>query len=109
MKIITAYPVIKDGKVISNKIANNTLNYSSLEGKKTTKVQEFLQKAKDAGLGDAALKTITALKQSKKAPAPAPMPAPAPEKQGMSTTTKVLIGVGAIVLLGGIFYAVKKK
>ena len=107
MKIITAYPIVKDGKVIANKLAANTLNYSSANGEKT---KEFLQKAKEAGLGDAALKTISALRNKNKvAPAPVPVVVAPQEPQGMSTTTKVLIAGGGVLLLGVLIYAATKK
>jgi hypothetical protein len=37
------------------------------------------------------------------------MPLPDGEKKGMNTTTKVLIGVGVIAVIGVILYSVKSK
>ena len=113
MKIITAYPIVKDGKVIANKLAANTLNFHSAAGdepQKGQKVLDALQKAKEAGLGDAALKTISALRNRKTvAPAPQPVVVAAPQPQGMSTTTKILLGFGGVALLGVLIYVAKKK
>ena len=116
MKIITAYPIVKDGKVIANKIAANTLNFHSADGDiqpKGQKIFDALKKAKEAGLGDAVLNTISALRNRNKA-APAPEPqkqviVTAPQHQGMSTNTKILLGVGGVLLLGVLIYVAKKK
>lgn len=117
MKIITAYPILENGKLVGNKIAANTLNYSSANGtskKKggklvgSGKVKGFLEKAGGAATGLATILGGSAAAASQEtAPAPAPVEAP---KQGMSTTTKVIIGVGVAALLGlGVYFATKKK
>lgn len=136
MRVITAYPIVRDGKVIANKIAANTLNWSSFPGNsvgktmndagfsKTStgqagKVQkvggakaiDILQKAKEAGLGEAALRTLNSIRGNKKTKANAPvvvMQPAAPEKS-LSTNAKIAIGVGAAVVLGLTIYAVAKK
>lgn len=112
MKIITAYPIIKNGKVVANKAYNTTLDYSSATGKDTnfeelgTKIGGIIQ-----GAGSVAQSIKTASQKGKKAPAPKPAPVPKPveNKQGMSNTTKVLIGVGAVAVLGTIVYLVTKE
>lgn len=136
MRVITSYPIVRDGKVIANKIAANTLNWSSFPGdlvgktmndagfSKTNtgqagKVQkvggakaiDILQKAKEAGLGEAALRTLNSIRGNKKTKANAPvvvMQPAAPEKS-LSTNAKIAIGVGAAVVLGLTIYAVAKK
>ena len=136
MRVITSYPIVRDGKVIANKIAANTLNWSSFPGNsvgktmndagfsKTStgqagKVQkvggakaiDILQKAKEAGLGEAALRTLNSIRGNKKTKANAPvvvMQPAAPEKS-LSTNAKIAIGVGAAVVLGLTIYAVAKK
>lgn len=114
MRIITAYPIVRNGKVIANKIAANTLNFASAEGDKPTRGQQVidtLQKAKEAGLGEAALRTIKSVRGNKKTKANAPvvvMQPVAPEK-GLSTNAKIAIGVGAAAVLGLTIYLVKNK
>ena len=109
MKVITAYPIIVKGKEVGNKVAANTLNFSSASGDKVKKaVAKAKTKAKEAGLGDAALKTIKSL-VTKEQPAAAPAPAPAPVRQGMSNTTKIALGVGAAAVLGLGIYFISKK
>ncbi len=123
MRVITAYPIIRNGKVIANKIAANTLNFSSAAGdvSKTStgqagKVQkargakaiDILSKAKEAGLGDAALKTISALRNKTEVPIKEEV-AIVPVEKGMSTNTKIAIGVAVAAVLGVTIYAVAKK
>ena len=111
MKIITAYPIIENGKVVGNKIAANTLNYSSVNGKKggklagSGKVKGFLEKAGGVSTALAGILGGTAAAASQE-PVSAPMEAP---KQGMSTTTKVLIGVGGAAVLCLVIYFVMKN
>lgn len=136
MRVITSYPIVRDGKVIANKIAANTLNWSSFPGdlvgktmndsgfSKTStgqagKVQkvggakaiDILQKAKEAGLGEAALRTLNSIRGNKKTKANAPVVVmqPAASEKGLSTNAKIAIGVGAAVVLGLTIYAVAKK
>lgn len=109
MKVITAYPIVKDGKLVANKIAADTLNFHSANGQE---FQNVLSKAKEAGLGEAALKTIAALRKTK--PTGAAKPAPvviqqAPAPKGMSNTTKILLAVGGVVVLGAAIYLIKKS
>jgi hypothetical protein len=133
MRVITSYPIVKDGKVIANKIAANTLNWSNFPGdlvgktmndagfSKTStgqagKVQkvrgakaiDILSKAKEAGLGDAALKTISALRNKTEVPIREEV-AIVPVEKGMSTNTKIAIGVAVAAVLGVTIYAVAKK
>lgn len=112
MKVITAYPIIVKGKVVGNKLAANTLNFSSANGdqaKKGDKVKKAVAKAKEAGLGDAALKTIKALTTKEETAKPAPAPVPTPVREGMSNATKIALGVGAAAVLGIGIYFISKK
>ena len=114
MRIITAYPIVKNGKVIANKIAANTLNFASAEGDKPTrgqKVIDTLQKAKEAGLGEAALRTLNSVRANKKQKAVAPVVVmqPAAAEKSLSTNAKIAIGVGAVAVLGLTIYLVKNK
>tara|TARA_R110000868_G_scaffold181220_7_gene422082 strand:- start:8191 stop:8553 length:363 start_codon:yes stop_codon:yes gene_type:complete len=118
MKIITAYPIIENGKLVGNKLAADTLNYSSAIGKKrkrsgklkgligSGKVKGFLEKTGGVATGLATLLggAPTSSQQDQLAP---PVEIPKPP---MSTTTKVLIGVGVAAVLGvGIYFVMKKK
>lgn len=112
MKIITSYPIIKNGKVVANGAYNSTLDYSSANGKDTnfeelgTKIGGIIQ-----SVGSTAQTIKSASQKGKQAPkaAPAPKETPAPKKEGMSNTTKILIGVGGAIVLGGIIYIATKK
>lgn len=113
MKIITAYPIIENGKVVGNKIAANTLNYSSANGKKkggklagSGKVKGFLEKAGGVATGLATVLGGAAVAAPSQEAAPI-MPIEEPKKP-MSTTTKVLIGVGVAAVLGlGVYFVMK--
>jgi hypothetical protein len=115
MRIITAYPIVRNGKVIANKIAANTLNFASAEGDKPTRGQQVidtLQKAKEAGLGEAALRTLKSVRGNKKrkaAPAPVVVMQPVAPEKSLSTNAKIAIGVGAAAILGLTIYLVKNK
>jgi hypothetical protein len=116
MKIITAYPIIENGKLVGNKIAANTLNYSSASGKPkkkkgglvgSGKVKGFLEKSGGVATALAGILGGGAAAASQDTtPTPAPMPEP---KKGMSNTTKVLIGVGGAAVLGLVVYLVMKS
>jgi hypothetical protein len=115
MKIITAYPIIENGKLVGNKIAANTLNYSSANGKKkggrlagSGKVKGFLEKAGGVSTALAGILGGAAAAAPTQDTAPV-VPVEAPKKP-MSTTTKVLIGVGVAAVLGlGIYFVMKGK
>ena len=116
MKIITAYPIIENGKLVGNKIAANTLNYSSANGTKkkggklvgSGKVKSFLEKAGGAATGLATVLGGAAAAAPSQDTAPV-LPVEQPKK-GMSTTTKVLIGVGVAAVLGlGVYFVMKGK
>lgn len=159
-KLTTALPIMKNGVVIENKVAANTLNYASATGinfptatqfstpsnsastlfntnpsnsqssvfnatpnrflpsanTSTTgggfnwsNVQNILDKAKGLGGVFNTVKGIFGKKPVKKASS-TPMPSQEqPLKEGMSTTTKVIIGVGGAVVLGTIIYLITKK
>ena len=114
MKVITAYPIIENGKLVGNKIAANTLNYSSANGKKggklvgSGKVKGFLEKAGGVSTALAGILGGGAAAASQdSAPVSAPMEEP---KKGMTTTTKVLIGVGVAAVLGlGVYFVMKSN
>lgn len=110
MKIITAYPVIENGKVISNNFTTNTMNYSSAEGDKKIDWNALLKKGADL-IGSGKISgTIQALKGGKPMAKPAPLPPPpAPEPKGLSTGAKIGIGVGAVAVLGLVIYLATKK
>jgi hypothetical protein len=157
-KLTTALPIMKNGVVIENKLAANTLNYASASGfnfptstqfstptsggsnafnfptptkfnmpssntnsglpsSNTTtrggfswdKVQNILGKAQGlSGIVDAA-KGLFGKKPTKQPISRPPQDQQQPPQQGMSTTTKVLIGVGGAVVLGTIIYLITKK
>lgn len=129
MKVITSYPIIVRGKVVGNKNAADTLNWSGVSGnifgkaieqgskaqtsveqrnRRAVKVRNVLSKAKEAGLGDAALKTISALRNKNEVPVKEEV-AIVPVETGMSTNTKIAIGVALAAVLGVTIYAVAKK
>jgi hypothetical protein len=119
MKIITSYPIIENGKLVGNKIAANTLNYSSANGKKkkggkligSGKVKGFLEKS--GGIAT----SLAGILGGGAATAPSQDSAPVltteevkPPKKPMSTTTKVLIGVGVAAVLGlGVYFVMKRN
>jgi len=117
MKIITAYPIIENGKLVGNKVAANTLNYSSANGKKkkggrlvgSGKVQGFLEKL--GGVSTALGGVLGAGAAARTAPSQESAPIVTEEpKKGMTTTTKVLIGVGVAAVLGlGVYFVMKSK
>lgn len=117
MKVITAYPIIENGKLVGNKIAANTLNYSSANGKPkkkkgglvgSGKVKGFLEKSGGVATALAGILGGGAAAASQdSAPVSAPMEEP---KKGMTTTTKVLIGVGVAAVLGlGVYFVMKSN
>ena len=126
MKIITSYPIIKNGKVVANGEYNSTLDYSSVTG--VGKAASGSTSGTTSGAGrrsfnwgnlgqnvDTAVQGVGSIKGAvqglfgkQKKQQPTPMPPAQPEKTGMSTTSMVLIGVGAVALIGVIFL-VKKK
>jgi hypothetical protein len=136
MKIITSYPIIKNGKVVANNCYNTTLDYSSVTGGLSNPVfSQNIQKAANVAsskggasatktgrnidfesLGDKASAGIKGLgnlvglfKKPKgtAAPTTAP-PAQMPENQGMTTGTKIAIGLGAVAVIGALIYFAKK-
>lgn len=134
MRIITSYPIIKNGKVVANNCYNTTLDYSSISGFSNPVFSQNIQKAADAAsskggasgtrtgrnidfesLGDKASAGIKGLgnliglfKKPKGTAAPKPAPAQMPENQGMTTGTKIAIGVGAVAVIGALIYFAKK-
>jgi hypothetical protein len=129
MKVITSYPIIVRGKVVGNKNAADTLNWSNLPGSaigraieqgskaqtsvqqraaKTGRLKNIVSKAREAGLGDAAFKTISALRNRNEMPVKEEIVA-VPVQTGMSTNTKIAIGVALVAVLGVTIYAVTKK
>ena len=135
MRIITSYPIIKNGKVVANNCYNTTLDYSSISGLSNPVFSQNIQKAANAAsskggasatktarnidfesLGDKASAGIKGLgnlvglfKKPKgtAAPTTAP-PAQMPENQGMTTGTKIAIGLGAVAVIGALIYFAKK-
>lgn len=115
MKIITSYPILQNGKLVGNKIAANTLNYSSANGKKrgslvgSGKVKGFLEKSGGiaTALGGILGGGAAAAAPSQDTAPAAPVETP---KKPMSTTTKVLIGVGVAAVLGlGVYFVMKSN
>jgi len=119
MKIITAYPIIENGKLVGNKVAANTLNYSSANGKKkkggrlvgSGKVKGFLEKS-----GGIATSLAGILGGGAAAAAPSQDTAPVvpteevkPPKKPMSIGVKIAIGVGGAAVLGLVVYLVMKS
>ena len=135
MRIITSYPIIKNGKVVANNCYNTTLDYSSVTGGLSNPVfSQNIQKAANAAsskggasatktgrnidfesLGDKASAGIKGLgnlvglfKKPKGTAAPTTAPAQMPENQGMTTGTKIAIGLGAVAVIGALIYFAKK-
>ena len=121
MKIITSYPIIENGKLVGNKIAANTLNYSSANGKKkkggkligSGKVKGFLEKS--GGIATSLAGILGGGAAAAAAPSQDTAPVVRteevkPPKKPMSTTTKVLIGVGVAAVLGlGVYFVMKRN
>lgn len=100
----------KAGKSIGTKAGSS----SSESG--TKEPIDYTAKVQKAQAGVAATKGLLgSLGLLKEQPAPvqagvgATSPLPTPDSEGMSTTTKVLIGVGAVAVLGGIIYFATRK
>lgn len=134
MRIITSYPIIKNGKVVANNCYNTTLDYSSYTGLSNPVFSQNIQKAANAAsskggasatktarnidfesLGDKASAGIKGLgnlvglfKKPKGTAAPTTAPAQMPENQGMTTGTKIAIGLGAVAVIGALIYFAKK-
>jgi hypothetical protein len=110
MKIITAYPVIKNGKVISNNFTTNTMNYSSAEGDKKIDFNALLKKGVDLIGSGKVSGTIQALRGGRpRKPMAAPMPPPPPPPTGLSKNAKIGIAVGGVAVLGLVIYLVTRK
>lgn len=119
MRIITSYPIIKNGKVVANNCYNTTLDYSSADGKatsggasatKTARNIDFESLGDKASAGIKGLGNLVGLFKKPKgtaAPTTAP-PAQMPENQGMTTGTKIAIGLGAVAVIGALIYFAKK-
>jgi hypothetical protein len=111
MKIITAYPVIENGKVISNNFTTNTMNYSSAEGDKKMDWNALLKKGADligSGKVSGAIQALRGGRRTRPASAPMPPPPP-PPPTGLSTGAKIGIAVGGVAVLGLIVYLATKK
>ena len=134
-KLTTALPVIKNGVVIGNKTAANTLNYSSVNAKdkkyvpkettlikkkkkaKTSfgsKFKKLVGNLKDSGAVDFAKKLIDKKLAGNEPNSPPPdMPPPPPveePKKGLGMGAKIGIGVGIAAVLGlGAYLMLKKK
>jgi hypothetical protein len=114
MKIITAYPVIKNGKVISDNFTINTMNYASAEGDKMN-FQQLLQKGKDligSGKVKSVIDTVKGLgigKNRNKSMPPASMPPPPPPPTGLSKGAKIGIAIGGVAVLGLVIYLATRK
>lgn len=119
MKIITAYPIIENGKLVGNKVAANTLNYSSVSGKKkkggglvgSGKVKGFLDKlgGVSTALGGV-LGAGTAASQSQDSAPVLTTEEVKPPKKPMSTGVKIAIGVGIAAVLGlGVYFVMKSN
>jgi len=131
-KLTTALPVIKNGVVVGNKTAANTLNYSSANAKdkkyvprettlikkkkkaKTSfgsKFKKLVGNLKDSGAVDFAKKLIDKKLAGNEANSPLPdMPPVEEPKKGLSIGAKIGIGVGIAAVLGlGIYLTLKKK
>ena len=133
MRIITSYPIIKNGRVVANNCYNTTLDYSSYAGTipkdsplskpfpnivtpsggasatKTAKDIDFESLGDKASAGIKGLgKLIGLFKKPKRTAAPTPAPAQMPENQGMTTGTKIAIGLGAVAVIGALIYFAKK-
>jgi len=111
MKIITAYPVIKNGKVISDNFTINTMNYASAEGDKKIDFNALLKKGVELIGSGKVSGTIQALRGGRpRKPASAPMPPPPPPPPtGLSMGAKIGIAVGGVAVLGAIIYFATKK
>ena len=135
MRIITSYPIIKNGKVVANNCYNTTLDYSSISGFSNPVFSQNIQKAANvasskggasatktgrnidfeslgvkASAGIKGLGNLVGLFKKPKgtaAPKTAP-PAQMPENQGMTTGTKIAIGLGAVAVIGALIYFAKK-
>jgi hypothetical protein len=112
MKIITAYPVIENGKVISNNFTTNTMNYASAEGGKFD-WSKLLQQGKEligSGKVSNVIQSVRGLKGTKPSAKPQLPPPPPPPPPGLSTGAKIGIAVGGVAVLGLIvFLATRKK
>jgi hypothetical protein len=110
MKIITAYPVIKNGKVISDNFTTNTMNYASAEGDKIN-WNELLKKGSEligSGKVSGVIQSLRGGRLRKPASPPPPPPPPPPPK-GLSTGAKIGIAVGGVAVLGLIVFLVTRK
>jgi hypothetical protein len=120
MKIITSYPIIENGKLVGNKIAANTLNYSSANGKKrggklvgSGKVKGFLEKS--GGIATALGGILGGGAAAAAAPSQDTAPVVPTEevkkpKKPMSTGVKIAIGVGVAAVLGlGVYFVMKSN
>jgi hypothetical protein len=116
MKVITAYPVIQDGKEVSDSFVTNTMNYSSSDGMPAqgsgSKFQNLLKQGAaliGSGKVTGAIQSIRDVRDTarggvKPAPAKEQLPPPPPPKKGLSTGAKIGIAVGAVAVLGTIAY-----
>jgi hypothetical protein len=119
MKIITAYPIIENGKLVGNKIAANTLNYSSANGKPkkkkgglvgSGKVKGFLEKSGGVATALAGILGGGAAAASQDSAPVLTTEEVKPPKKPMSTGVKIAIGVGIAAVLGlGVYFVMKSN
>jgi hypothetical protein len=120
MKIITAYPIIENGKLVGNKIAANTLNYSSANGKPkkqrgglvgSGKVKGFLEKSGGVATALAGILGGGAAAASQdSAPIVTEEKTKEKVKEPMKLWVKIALGVGVAAVLGlGVYFVMKNK
>lgn len=115
MNVITAYPVIIEGKTSGYSNANGRRRekrtrdgVGSLVG--SGKVKGFLEKVGGTSTGLAGLLGGATAPRDSESMLPPPPPPPPPPPTSLSMGAKIGIGVGVIAVLGiGVYLATKKK